>query len=83
MTRGEAISLDNACEDVIFTLFEYGKNGDVIGRYLPIKQSAVVQTCIYQYEYDMRKFGTAVSPGSVLVELLTNPKWNLTVTKDL
>lgn len=82
MTRGEAICLDRACEDVIETLFEHSKHGVVIGRYLPVSQSAVVQACIDLYDYDMHKFGTAVLPETVLVELLTNPKWHLTITKD-
>lgn len=83
MTRGEAISLDNACEDVLDSLFRHGKHGDLIGRYLPISEAAVKQACIDQYHYDMNKFGTAVLAAQVFVELCTNPKWNLTITYNL
>ncbi len=79
MTRGEAITLDWACEDAIDALFEHSKHGDVIGRYLPVHEAAVLQACIDSYHYNMNKFGAAVMPAVVFSELVTNPRWQITV----
>lgn len=81
-TRSDAIMLDRACEDVIQALFGHTKHGDLVGQHLPVSEAAVKQACIDVYYYDIRKFGAAVLPAATFIELCSNPKWNLKITKD-